>query len=241
VATKGWKSSADILTSYQKLESVIGADKVVLPKDGDVEGEKAFRAKMGVPDTADKYDLKLPTDATVDQEFIGVAKGWMHEAGLTPRQAQIVAAKWVEYSGVATAGAATAAEQAAEQEMLAFEKEAGNKSDEYKAAAQRAFRIAAKPVGLDGEDSAKIVAAIGANKAMKLFSFFGSMAAEARYVDGTTGGFGGFTPEAALARMNQLKNDSAWRDRMTRDQSGAGPEHMEWKQLQQATARGVSP
>src|SRR3972149_3189707 len=63
VTNKGWKSPTDLLTSYQKLESQLGVDKIALPKEGDAESEKAWRAKLGVPDAADKYELKLPEGA----------------------------------------------------------------------------------------------------------------------------------------------------------------------------------
>lgn len=62
VETKGWKSPDDVITSAQNLEKLLGADRagrtLVMPKDDkDVEGIKAFRAKLGVPEKVDGYQV----------------------------------------------------------------------------------------------------------------------------------------------------------------------------------------
>ncbi|HQQ71498.1 MAG TPA: hypothetical protein PLL92_14465, partial [Alicycliphilus sp.] len=56
--SKGFKDPETAVASAWNLEKLIGADRngrtVVLPKyDKDVEGIKAFRAKLGVPDSPD--------------------------------------------------------------------------------------------------------------------------------------------------------------------------------------------
>ncbi|MET0659134.1 MAG: hypothetical protein ABW110_13365, partial [Steroidobacteraceae bacterium] len=65
VETKGFKSVEDVFNWGINAEKLIGLDRagrtVVLPKDeADVEGRKAYYAKIGVPESADKYELPLP-------------------------------------------------------------------------------------------------------------------------------------------------------------------------------------
>jgi hypothetical protein len=100
VETKGWKTPGDALESYVNLEKLIGADKagrtVVLPKDeNDVEGRKAFYAKLGVPESADKYELPLP-DGDSD-ELAKAAADWFHKAGVPKTAAQQITKAWNDH------------------------------------------------------------------------------------------------------------------------------------------------
>lgn len=237
VANKGWKSAVDMLTSYQTLESKFGADKVAIPKEGDVEGEKAFRAKMGVPDAADKYEIKLPEGASVDADFLKTAKGWMHEAGLTPKQAQIVASRWNDHASAILKDGAAAKLRASEDGLNDLVKEWGGKADEHKAASQRAFKAVMKPAGMEAADLDKIEDAIGTAKMMKMFAHFGGMIAEARFIDGGTSAAEQFTPEAARAEIQRLKTDREW---FAKFQAGDAQAQARWKALQAAAAAGLA-
>src|SRR5262245_744719 len=62
VGTKGWKTADDVISGYQNLEKLPGLQAagrtIVLPKDdADVDGIKAFRAKLGVPEKVDGYTV----------------------------------------------------------------------------------------------------------------------------------------------------------------------------------------
>ena len=233
VTNKGWKSPVDLLTSYQKLESAFGSNKVVLPKEGDAASEAEFRKAIGVPEAADKYDIKLPEGAPIDEAFLKTAKGWMHEAGLTPKQAQLIASKWNDFTAGALKDQASTKLKASEEGLAAVEKEWGNQTDANKAAAQRAFKAVSKAAGLEATDLDAIEETIGTAKMLKLFSHFGGMISEARFVDGTHAGGSHFTPEAARARMAELKTDRAW---FAKFQAGDLAAQNEWKALIAAAA-----
>jgi hypothetical protein len=212
VNNKGWKSEADMLTSYQKLESAMGADKVVLPKEGDAESLKAFRAKMGVPESADKYDIKLPDGADVSKEFLGAAKNWFHEHNVSAKDAQGIVDKYNAWVGEQMKGVAGSKLKASTDGLAEIEKEWGKDTDAKKAAAQRAFKTFKAEAGLDQGDLDAMEEAIGTPKLMKLFASIGSGLAEARFVAGDTGATGNhFTPEAARARLTQMNADPDFR------------------------------
>ena len=92
VAGKGWKTGDDAITGYQNLEKLIGAEKagrsVVLPKDeNDVEGNKAFRAKLGVPEKVDGYAIpEAYREALKDDALMPHVAAAALKHGLTPKQ-----------------------------------------------------------------------------------------------------------------------------------------------------------
>ena len=68
------------------------ADAVLIPKDdASPEEVAAFRAKLGVPETADKYSTKiegLPEGMALDEASVKQFNELAHKTGLTPAQAQ---------------------------------------------------------------------------------------------------------------------------------------------------------
>lgn len=236
VANKGWKDAASILSSYQQLESKIGANRIELPKEGDAESEKAFRKALGVPDAADKYEFKFPDGTKVNEDFLKVAKSWFHEAGATPKQAAVLAQKWAEYGNQMQTEAAAATLKAIEGERDAVFKEWGNNKEANQAAMQRAFMLL-KPVGFDEGmiDAIAETPGVGMAKVMKIFAHIGSMVSEGRFVDGS-GGANGLTAEAAAARMKTLKGDREWFAKYTKGDAAAVAE---WNALNAVLAKAA--
>ena len=238
VNNKGWKSQTDLLTGYQNLESKLGANRVVIPKDGDTASEAEFRKALGVPEAADKYDIKLPEGATVDKAFLDTAKGWFHEAGLTPKQANALASKWNEHGAKLTADAEAAWKQQNEADFENVKKEWGKEADANFAAAQKALRAGAKAAGIDPKVASEAMEqALGAAGYAKFLAFFGKGLGEHHFVngEGVTGSH--FTPEAARARMDQLKKDSGWFAKFQANDIAAVTE---WKNLLAAASAGMS-
>ena len=215
VANKGWTGKhghMKALTSYQQLEAAMGADKVVLPKEGDAASLAAYRAKMGVPETADKYDIKTPEGADVSKEFLTAAKGWFHEHNIPAKDAQGLVDKWNAFVGEQMKGSAAGKLKASQDGLAEIEKEWGKDVDVKKAAAQRAFKTFSKEAGFEQSDLDTMEEAIGTSKMMKLWAAIGSGLAEARFVAGDGGATGsGFTPEAARARLAQMNADPEFR------------------------------
>jgi len=77
--------------SHLNLERLLGHTKVPLPKDDkDIAGIKIFNKAMGIPDTADGYQLKDATIPDSMKDMVFDKKTFaetIHKFGLTPKQA----------------------------------------------------------------------------------------------------------------------------------------------------------
>jgi hypothetical protein len=90
----------NLSTSYANLEKLLGHEKVPIPKGpDDVAGLAVFNKAMGVPQTADGYqlpDVTLPGDMSKLAFDKNTFSQTMHEQGLTPRQAEGLWKKYTE-------------------------------------------------------------------------------------------------------------------------------------------------
>src|SRR6185312_6464277 len=97
VEAKGFKDPANLSESARNLEKLTGdLNSIVrLPKadaaDYDAQMAQVY-AKLGRPEKPADYKLPVPQGA--DPKFAEEAAGWFHEAGLNPKQANALAAKW---------------------------------------------------------------------------------------------------------------------------------------------------
>lgn len=107
------KAVADALMSVQERISA-GELRSQLPKDATPEQVKAWRAENGVPESPDKYEIKLPTGITIGEDDRPIIDGIfaeMHSAGLS----NAMASKFVEsYYKVLEKQVAVAAHQVAQ-------------------------------------------------------------------------------------------------------------------------------
>ena len=215
VEAKGFKDPHAVAESAYNLEKLIGFDRagrtVVLPKDDASADEvKAFRARLGVPDSPDGY--KLPVPQGQSDAFAKVASAWMHEAGLTPKQAEIIAAKFNEYGTAAMAKQAADFDAAGQAEISSLRTEWGAAFDQQTAVAKRAAaQFIPGDAAARGETLTKIERAIGAGAMLKLFAAIGAGLGEHKMVqNGESGAVGVLTPAQARSRIDALKSDKAW-------------------------------
>ncbi|GAA0614813.1 hypothetical protein [Paenochrobactrum glaciei] len=113
VEAKQWKSADDAIRSYRELETDANKALKVPEADAPAEEWNAFYGKLGRPESADKYELKLNTETVpegfpYDEKSAIEFRTWAHEAGLTPAQAQTLHDKFVGYQ----AGSFTASREA---------------------------------------------------------------------------------------------------------------------------------
>lgn len=106
VEAKQWKSPDDAIRSYRELEHHASKALKLPGENATAEDWDKFYSKLGRPESPDKYELKLNTEA-VPQDFpydetsaIEFRK-WAHEAGLTPSQAQALHDKFVGHQASA--------------------------------------------------------------------------------------------------------------------------------------------
>lgn len=201
IETKGFKDPESVAMSALNLEKLIGADRigrtVVLPKDDkDVEGIKAFRAKLGVPDSADAYALPVPEGG--DAAFAKTAAGWFMEDGVPPAAARNIAQKWNGH--IQAMMQAAEAEAAAKSEQALGEVKA-KWGDKFEANAEVARRYV-KATGLNEEQLAAVEQALGTATFLETFHKLGTSLGEANFTGGDQNGGGGFsTAKAALQQQ----------------------------------------
>ena len=211
VENKGWKEPGDVLKSYQQLEEFLGADKagrgILLPRDEqDREAYEKIYNALGRPEKAEGYELNaLLAKEETGPAFMETMAATMHGAGLSKTQARKMAAAYQGHINAARQAAVEAHQQdvaTAEQTLTSAEKEQ----------CRRGFRF----LGLSNEEAAAIEMYWGVTKAAKMFAKIGQALGEDKRVDGTDpgGGFAG-SPEAAKARIAELKADPAFARRYT--------------------------
>lgn len=209
VETKGWQSPVDAIQSYTNLEKFLGADKagrgLILPKDDATADEWGqVYDKLGRPKDAAGYNLPVP-DGT-DGAFAQEAAGKFHELGLTAKQAQQLTEWFNDKSSGAMSDMQTQQVQSAEQQMSELQKEWGKEFD----ANIESGRRAARQFGVGEDMLNKMENALGTKDMLKFFSNIGKGVGEDAFIEGSSGGKFGMSPEAARVRVNNLKQDPAW-------------------------------
>ena len=127
--------------SYVHAQSLVGADKIVIPKDGASPEEwNSFWKKVGRPDDAKSYGLNKPEnfpEQIYDPKMLEHMQSIFHESGLTSKQAETLYNKYMDY----IAGDFTAAQQEyikqTEQSLQQLKADFGPEYNVKLAAAQR--------------------------------------------------------------------------------------------------------
>lgn len=215
---KGFKDPLAVVESAYNLEKVMGFDRagrtVVMPGENATPEEvKAFHAKIGVPETADGYNL--PVGEGGDGAFAKQAAQWMHEAGVPAGAAEKLAGKWNEFLAAQGQQSEQQFATMATQEMQSWQAEQGAALQQNMELARRAtaqFLPEKLTVGAEqidrGEALNRIERAIGTANMMKLFSTIGQGLSEHKVLQG--GGSGVMTPAQAAQRMTELKSNKEW-------------------------------
>lgn len=204
VTGKGWKTGDEAITSYRNLETLVGAEKagrtVVLPKDDkDADGIKAYHAKIGVPEAADKYELPLPEGD--DGTFAKVAGGWFHQHGVPKLAAQGIAKAWNDHIGALVKADQDKATATSEMQLTQLKTEWGAEFEQKSEHARRFMRAF-------GWDEAKVnlyEQTFGTAAMLKDFHGIGSKIAEPGFAgDGSKGG-NGVDKVAAQNKLNEMR------------------------------------
>ena len=210
VEAKGYKSPADVVQAYANAERLIGADKIPVPKDG--VWDAAARAKLGIPDTPDKYAFEkpqLPEGMEWDDGFQKAALAKAHELGLTPAQVNGLMGLYAGTRGNEFAAMQQATVQQREEAAAALKQEWGNAYSIKVDAAGRA----ARSIGGDALIEALEKSGAGNNpEIIRAFAKIGAMMGEDKLRVGQAAGFG-MTPAEARVEANKLMASEAYRNR----------------------------
>ena len=189
----GFKSPEDVAALARKFDPFKDVDPSALtvkPKDGDPNAFVAFaREHLGAPTEAAAYGLDKIEG--VDTDLAGAAAAWFQEAGLTPFQAQHVAAKQMEHAKAQIEAQVKEEQAEAERELTQLRTDLGEaKYVETTTLGKRALKAAGRAAGLDEKAVNEVIDYVqggaGVANTIKLFSYFGQFVKESDFVDGDT-------------------------------------------------------
>ena len=172
-------------------------------EDADPQKINDFYAKLGRPDSPDKYDLKMPADA--DPKVTEFYKSLAHKHGLSAKQAVGLYGEWNEF--ITGLGQQSEAEMQAtsEREVLDVKKEWGQAFEQNLDAGRRA----AAALGYDQAKLDAMEAKLGTAETLRLFATLGSKMGEDSFVGGEREGTSfALSPATAKQQIADLKMDN---------------------------------
>lgn len=231
---KNFKDPQAVLESYRNLEKIHGTPQeriLKLPEKADDPAWKDVYKKLGAPEKADAYDVKVPEG--MNTEFAEWAKNQFHGLNLTKAQGDKLAAAWNERVQSEMKKYEEATADAILQQEAKLKAEWGGAFDQNK---ETVFKIA-EAMGMKDEQARAISQAIGADSLNRMLlqvaTKFGIKFGEDEFRgEGSNSGstrFGQMSPEAARARLNELKSDREWTSRYI---NGGAAERAEMERIQ---------
>lgn len=196
----------DILTSYQSAQSMIGADKIVVPsKSTTPEQWKEIDRKLGVPEKLEDYKYDL-ADKDADTEFHDKFKELAHSLGIRPAQAKGMADWFNKLNKEATDSETAAINQRVQADMQGLQKEWGQAWDENILMAKAAMNEWMDP------KTQEMIRASGLGKNANFLRFLqkaGSTLSEDKIHGGGGGGGknGRLSPAEAAAEIKTIMDD----------------------------------
>jgi hypothetical protein len=228
VETKGFKDPKAVVESYRNMEKLLGAprEKIVRWPDN-VDEPNALDdvyKRLGRPDSKEGYGLVVDKDGT-NKALVEALQNTFHANGVSKKQADafVNTMAKLEADGKAAAQAKMEAEGKAAEEGL--KREWGAAFEQKANSAKRA----AREFGLSGEVIDKIEASVGYTELMKLLDNVGSKLGEGSFHNPGGGNQTLIhTPAAALNRIQALKQDQSFIQRMDSQDAAA---LAEWTRL----------
>lgn len=212
--------------------------KALVPPGDDAKPEDwaAFYGKLGRPESADAYEFKLPEgipenfpyDATAAAKF----KSWAHEAGATPKQAQVLHDNFVKDMASKVEAMQIANTQAASASHETLVKAWGDpQSETYQRNQELANRAIRQQGGSELLGELKSIGALGPNGevmtprlAMAFAKVGESLYAEDSLYSGPTGGANPFSPKSEnLQAQGEIIRNDPERARALIRQAGIDP------------------
>lgn len=200
--------------------------RVKVPGEGASEAEvKAWRAAIGVPETAEGYAIAAPKDAAgndvpMDTAALDRLAAKALDAGVPEAAYKAIVGEYVamQLEGMA------ARESELNAEGQAWLKEQGDKAPAQSAAINRA----AQALGLERGEIAAVRGALGSRRMAEIFAKLGNGIGEDALVTGGSGG--GFMPsgDEAQAEINRMRSDPATVQKMA---VKGTPENLKYERL----------
>lgn len=219
---------ANLVKGFRAAESRLGvpSDRLLkLPADRKAEGAMADVYKaLGMPDDPKEYGFTAEDGDELAASFNDTVSKAFHGAGLNKEQAEIVYSAVEQFiENTAKTDLETAQENRA-AEMEALKAEWGGE-DNFRMNVLLA-KEAVKALGATKEEIDALEAAFGEDGSSQVIKFFNRIGqkrgAEDKFFDGGSAfeGLGAFTPEAARAKMQEMKADEQFRKEMLHVENG---------------------
>jgi len=216
-------------------QKMIGADKIVVPKDGDAEGWNKVYDRLGRPESPDKYDLggfkppeTVPWNAELQTEVLGA----MHEAGANSKQVTAALNAYGKGQEAAIAKMNAALDAQVEAGIEQLKTDWGGDFDRNVTLANRS---AEELFGADFEAARNVKDAAGNNVLdnpvfVRMLQKAGVMMTEDGFHGSAGGGRGNntATPEGAAAEAKRIR-DAASQDPAHPYRNRRHPEHQQYQ------------
>jgi len=206
----------NVVTSYHNLEKLFGADKAgrtvtLLGDDASPEDVSAFYSKLGRPKEAKDYGLVAPEGG--DNSFADWASNTFFEAGLTSKQAALLASKWEDFRAQAVQQQSDADVVSANEAEATLRKEWGAAYDTKVSG----INAAAEKLGITTDQLEGLRSAMGPVEAMRFVDGLNTKMGDHDFDEGGENVTGVLTPEQATQAMNELQMNrefmDAWLDK----------------------------
>ncbi len=231
IGAKGWQGPQDVVKSYQNAEKLIGKNPdslLVMPRADDPAGLRAVLGKLGLPETADKYEFaKPPEGVSADASYEAFARGTFHKIGLLPGQVKELTAAHNEYVAGVLKQQASDYTLKVTTEKAELQQEWGGGYERMHAAA----KTAAAALGFTGEMIDSMEQAVGYKGTYKFLANLGQKLGEDGFVTGDkTQKFGAtLTPAEAKVEWDNMRIDPVMSKALTDNQH---PAHKQAKEKQ---------
>ncbi len=200
-----FKGPEALAKSWVSAQKMIGADKVVIPGEKATEEEiAAFHTKLGRPESADKYEFKLPEGVTLDESMAKSVKEVAFKAGLNPKQLQSLV-EWDAQNKIEQAKAAGTAHQTELRGLLDAYKQTLGGDEKFNATVDKA-RTAVRALAPDEFKAFLRDSGVGSRpEAIAFFAKLADMMGEDKIRDGTGVPFKNEDPHALQKEIEDLE------------------------------------
>lgn len=205
ISQKAYKTPADLALAYHSLNKTFSGNHVLLPgENADEAAMNEFYTKLGRPEAADKYDIKLPDGADVDDGLLSFGKNLAFKLGLPPKTAQAMVDMWQGFATENNEQIAKAEREYNDTQVAEVKTKWGAEFDKNVAAGNRVT----KALGLDATTLTAIEKSMGAAPLLDLLARIGRATDEGKLTAGGSGGGAGDNPQSAASEIARLQGDT---------------------------------
>lgn len=205
ISQKAYKTPADLAMAYHNLNKTFSGNHVLLPgENADEATMEDFYKKLGRPEAADKYDIKLPEGTAVDDGLLAFGKNLAFKLGLPPKTAQTMVDLWQGFAAENNEQLVKAEREYNDQQVAETKTKWGADFDKNVAAGNRVT----KALGLDATTLTAIERAMGAAPLLDLLARLGRASDEGALTAGGSGGAGVDNPQNAASEITRLQGDA---------------------------------